>query len=64
MTLEELNKLALKYYEKGGDVMIECWDSEEKQEFLDIHGSDAKKEALSLFDMWYHHAEDIRKTAF
>lgn len=64
MTLEELDQLALEYYEKGGDIIIECFEKHEKQAFLDKNGIHAKQELLALFELWHEHAEGIRKTAF
>lgn len=64
MTVEQLDELALKRYETGGDVFIECWEKAEKQELLDEQGDKALEFVTMLMDNWHDRAEGIRNTAF
>ena len=51
-TIQEIKDYAMKNYEHGGDVIIECWSDEEIQQFLDECGKknrNPKKELDGLF---------------
>lgn len=63
-TVKELDKLAMERYETGGDIFIECWEKEAKQELLDDHPDDAYEFITSLMDNYHDHAQGIRNTAF
>ena len=64
MTIEQFYELALKHYEQGGDMIVECWDKEEMQAFLDEHGANAEQEALKLFRQLNEYSAGIRNTEF
>lgn len=34
LTVEQVRKLAMKHYEEGGDVIIECWTDEDIAESI------------------------------
>jgi hypothetical protein len=62
LTIEYIKKMAIKNYNTGGDVIIECWDNKDIQEFID----DGNKlpDLYKLFKLYHDTAEDIRATAF
>jgi hypothetical protein len=43
MTIEEMKKLALKHYEDGGDSIVECWDTEDYEEYRANYGDDTER---------------------
>ena len=38
LTIEKVKEIAMKNYNSGGDVVIECWDDKDIQEFIDGTG--------------------------
>lgn len=62
LTVEEVKKIAMENYNKGGDVIIECWDDADIQEWIDDKGT---KTALKrLFGLYDDKRRDIESTAF
>lgn len=53
MSYEEFMKLALEHYNEGGDCAYECWGEAEFNDYIKEFGAMTKKEALSLFAMYY-----------
>lgn len=50
MTVAEVRALAMEYYQRGGDVVWECWDDLEIQEYINEgHG---REDWLILFDFY------------
>lgn len=43
-------KLALEYYEEGGDSYYECWNKTQFQEYQHKFGPITKEEALEMFN--------------
>lgn len=62
LTYEELISLALEYYEKGGDVVYECWDENAFNEYVSLFGPIYKKDALKIFYDEYDIRKDIEAT--
>ena len=60
MTYEELMALALKYYNKGGDGVYECWDRQTFNDYVAEYGVITEKEALKMFGVWDAVCNDIR----
>lgn len=52
MTYEELMKLALKYYSKGGDGVYECWDRRTFNDYVAEFGDITEEVALKMFGVW------------
>lgn len=52
---KEFYKLALRNYENGGDGIVECWDENTFNEYVNEFGPITEKVALDMFDT----AEDI-----
>ena len=49
LTFEELQELAQKYYTKGGDNIVECWDYNTFNDYVKEFGPITKKDALAMF---------------
>ena len=60
MTYEELMSLALKYYNRGGDGVYECWDRQTFDEYVAEFGEITEKVALKMFGIWESVCDDIR----
>lgn len=60
MTYEELMNLALKYYNRGGDGVYECWDRQTFDEHVAEFGEITHKDALKMFGIWESVCDDIR----
>lgn len=56
LTYEELIEYAMKHYNKGGDVVVECWGSSEFDEYVKEVGPITKSQALRLFRL--HKAQE------
>lgn len=44
--IQELKKVALKWYEHGGDSYVECFDTSNWIEWFDDYGTDARKQLI------------------
>lgn len=62
LTYKEAQKLALAYYNQGGDSFYECWDEKEFSEFLEIEGREHWTVGLmkSMFNMYDEVDRDMR----
>ena len=49
LTYAELMDLALEYYNKGGDVVYECWDEKYVNEYVAMFGAITRAKALKIF---------------
>ena len=49
LTFEELIELAKKYYNKGGDGVVECWDENTYNTYVGQFGPITRKVAMSIF---------------
>ncbi len=49
LNYEEFIEYAQKYYIKGGDTFVECWDRREFDYFVKNFGAITKSRALSMF---------------
>ena len=61
MTYEELLELAKKHYNRGGDMVLECWDERFYNEYICMFGPISEKQALQLFETNYYIQQDIEK---
>lgn len=52
LNYEELQKLAMKNYTKGGDVVVECWDKRAFDDYCAEVGPMTESDALHLFRMY------------
>ena len=50
LTWKEFYKLALRNYENGGDGIVECWDENTFNEYVNEFGPITEKVALDMFD--------------
>lgn len=62
LTYKEAQRLALAYYNQGGDSFYECWDEKEFNEFLEIEGREYWTVGLmkSMFHMYDEVDRDMR----
>ena len=51
LTWKELYKLALRNYENGGDGVIECWDENTFNWYVNEFGPITEKVALDMFEI-------------
>ena len=49
LTYTEFIEYAKKYYEKGGDGYVECWDEREFNEYVANFGPITKRKAQKMF---------------
>lgn len=61
MTYDELLELAKKHYNRGGDMVFECWDEQFYNEYICMFGPISEKQALQLFETNYYIQQDIEK---
>ena len=52
MDYQELMDLARAHYNKGGDVVYECWDEQNLRDFEEEFGPMTKRDALNLFKLY------------
>ena len=64
MTYKEFIELAYKYYNKGGDVVVECWDEMSFRFYVEEFGPMSKNKALGLFSLYDSTAKDYQATAW
>lgn len=48
MTVEEVRRYAMRHYNKGGDIIVECWTDKDVQNWIDQGGT--KKDLDEMFD--------------
>lgn len=61
LTYREAQKLALAYYNQGGDSFYECWDEKEFNEFIEIEGHPMTVGGMkSMFNMYDEVDRDMR----
>ena len=51
MTYTEFIEYAQKYYSKGGDSFVECWEDYQFDEYVKLFGPITKSKALEMFRM-------------
>ena len=61
ITIEEVRKLALKYYEVGGDGVYECYEDSQILEEIEA-GAVTEAVWLRIFGVFYSVGEDIRNS--
>lgn len=61
ITVEEVRKLALKYYEDGGDGVYECYEDSQILEEIEA-GKTTENDWLKVFGVFYSVGEDIRNS--
>lgn len=49
LSYDEFIEYAKKYYERGGDGYVECWDKREFDEYTAQFGAITKSKALKMF---------------
>lgn len=49
MTYTEFIEYAQKYYDKGGDSFVECWEDYQFDEYVKLFGPITKSKALAMF---------------
>ena len=52
ISYEEFQALGHKYYTKGGDVIVECWDEQAYNEYCEMFGQMTERGALNLIGMY------------
>ena len=58
LTYTEFIEYAKKYYEKGGDGYVECWDERDFYEHVQIAGPITKRAAQKMFKLAYEIERD------
>ena len=48
ITYKEFIEMARKNYNKGGDGIIECWDENTFNDYVEMFGKMTKKDAMNL----------------
>lgn len=61
ITIEEVRKLALKYYEDGGDGVYECYEDFQITEEIEA-GAVTEADWLRIFGVFFSVGEDIRNS--
>ena len=53
LTVSEVKRIAMNYYNRGGDMIIECWDDKDIREWIRTSGGtmEALMRELQLADM-------------
>lgn len=64
MTYEELRLFAAQHYESGGDVIYECWEKSDYEEYVDLFGPITKTKAKCLFKQRQDQWNEIQATVF
>ena len=59
LTYKELIDLAKKYYNRGGDGVVECWDETMFKTYTDLFGPITKEDALRMFETNVETSYDI-----
>ena len=59
LTYDEMLKLALDHYEKGGDGFVECWDEKMFDEYIEEFGPFTRAKALKMFKSYQACTEDM-----
>lgn len=62
LTKEEIKKIALDNYDKGGDVVYETWDDKDIEDFINNNGT--KKELLNIFKKYHSVYLDSKAQAY
>lgn len=62
LTYEELMKLALEFYEEGGDCVYECWDEKVFKEDCELCGPMTVERAYGIFKLYKDVWDDIQAT--
>ena len=57
---KEFYKLALRNYENGGDGIVECWDENTFNKYVNEFGPITEKAALGMFDTYEQVWTDIQ----
>lgn len=59
LTYDEMMKLALKNYDKGGDGFVECWDEQMFDDYVRDFGPFTKSKAMKMFKQDKEQFDDI-----
>ena len=59
LTYDEMMKLAIDRYDKGGDGFAECWDEKMFDEYVAEFGPFTKSSALKMFKLYKDCTNDI-----
>lgn len=63
ITIERVKELALQYYNKGGDTIVECYEDYQIRDLINVAGVDTEKKLLKFFKNQYEYDEEQRKAA-
>ncbi len=58
LTFKEFIELANKYYEKGGDSYVECWDETTFNQYTEWFGEITQKRARRMFKSNYEEEKE------
>ena len=61
ITIEEVRKLALKYYKEGGDGVYECYEDFQIEEEINA-GAVTEADWLNIFGVFFCVGEDIQNS--
>ena len=61
MTVKEVFDFAMKNYEVGGDVVVECWEDSDIQDAID-DGATTERDWRDIFNLYYFTRLDVEKT--
>lgn len=52
LTYQEFIALAQENYNKGGDVVVECWEEYQFDDYVKMFGAVTKRKALQMFKQY------------
>lgn len=62
LTYEEFIELAKENYTTGGDCVYECWDKSAFDVYVEEFGAITRKEAFSIFNLYYVERKEVEAT--
>jgi hypothetical protein len=57
LTVAEVREIALKNYNRGGDLIVECWTDDDIREW--INGGGTRMALKRMFSLFYNCCEEV-----
>lgn len=64
LTYEEFVALAKENYNKGGDVIVECWEKYQFDAYVEMFGAVTKSKALRMFKQYKEEEKEQQAMMF
>lgn len=64
LTYEEFVALAKENYNKGGDVIVECWEKYQFDDYVEMFGQVTKSKALKMFRQYKEEEKEQQAMMF